>query len=282
MRIRLVIGSLIALVVVAPSWGQTPLSTGFTYQGQLKEGGVPLSGTADFEFSLWADPTSQNPGTWLTGAQVMNNVPLVNGLFTVALNANGELGGINGFAAFDGTERFLEIHVDYPAGSNHFVTLTPRQRIGPTPYATFATKPWGATGSDTSFGGGNVGIGTNMPGARLDVRGDVKTGPSGQYFAAGGNENLRLLRGEIAGTPGTVVYGSGFTSSKLGTGHYRITFSTPFAGNPSVTANAIDETVPQIATIDTGGGNASIEIRIWSTNGVAVDSNFMFTVIGPR
>jgi len=36
MRIRLVIGSLIALVAVTPSLGETPLGTAFTYQGQLK------------------------------------------------------------------------------------------------------------------------------------------------------------------------------------------------------------------------------------------------------
>ena len=39
-----------------------PAGTGFTYQGQLKEAGVPVSGTCDFEFTLW--------DAWSGGAQV--------------------------------------------------------------------------------------------------------------------------------------------------------------------------------------------------------------------
>lgn len=38
MRIGLVVGLLIALVVVAPALGETPLTTAFTYQGQWKAG----------------------------------------------------------------------------------------------------------------------------------------------------------------------------------------------------------------------------------------------------
>ena len=131
-------------------------------------------------------------------------------------------------------------------------------------------------------GTGNVGVGTNTPAATLDVRGDIKTGPSGQYFAAAGQENLRLLRGYVNGVSAQIEAGSGFTVSRLGTGHYRITYDTPFPGEPTVTANAIDESEPQIVTIDTGAGGSSIEIRIWSMIGVPVDSNFMFSVIGPR
>ncbi len=145
-----------SLSIVAASPAQTPLGPGFVYQGRLNLNGSPVNGPADFEFSLWADPTSQNPGTWLTGAQVMNAVPVANGLFTVTLNAGGELGGVNNFAAFDGTERWLEIHVRFPAGSGTFATLTPRQRIAPAPHALYAaTTDWtGLTGIPPGFADG--------------------------------------------------------------------------------------------------------------------------------
>ena len=35
--------------------GQTPLSNAWTYQGHLEQGGSPVEGTCDFEFSLWND-----------------------------------------------------------------------------------------------------------------------------------------------------------------------------------------------------------------------------------
>ena len=48
---------------------------------------------------------------------------------------------------------------------------------------------------------GNVGIGTNdtKPQAKLDVRGNVKLGSRVQYFAPGGEENLRIIRGVVNG-----------------------------------------------------------------------------------
>lgn len=49
----------------------------------------------------------------------------------------------------------------------------------------------------------------------------------------GGSEVDATVRG-IVNADGTIAYGTGFTVNKLGTGEYRVTFSTPFATVPSV------------------------------------------------
>lgn len=89
------------------------------------------------------------------------------------------------------------------------------------------------------FSGGNVGIGTTAPTASLDVRGDIRLGPSGQFRAASGDENLRIIRGNI-GIIGAILDGQGFTVTYLGDADYLITFATPFSGTPTVTATVND------------------------------------------
>lgn len=151
-----------------------PVGTAFTYQGQLKEGGVPVDGTADFQFTLWDAVGSGDPptgGTQVGGVQAINALPVTAGLFTVALNAAGEFGP----SAFNGDDRWLEVHVNG-------TPLTPRQPITSTPYAETALSTVGVDGHSLDAADGNptdalfvdnagkVGIGTNTPFGKLDVR----------------------------------------------------------------------------------------------------------------
>jgi hypothetical protein len=39
---------------------------------------------------------------------------------------------------------------------------------------------------------GNAGIGTSDPGAKLDVRGDIRLGATGQHLVPGGDQNLQI------------------------------------------------------------------------------------------
>ena len=84
---------------------------------------------------------------------------------------------------------------------------------------------------------GRVGLGTPTPQAKLDVRGSIKLGNNGELFGAGGEENLRIVRG-VVGFNGNIIVGSGFTVelSNETSGKHTITFNTPFAGAPAVTA----------------------------------------------
>ncbi|CAG0932330.1 hypothetical protein TFLX_02541 [Thermoflexales bacterium] len=107
-----------------------PVGPVFTYQGQLKNDGWPITGNCDFQFSLWDSPSN------LTGQigpmQARPGVPLNHGLFTVQLDFGPD--------AFGGEARWLEIAARCPAGSGSYITLTPRQPLTPTPYALYSSS----------------------------------------------------------------------------------------------------------------------------------------------
>jgi len=145
MYTRFIVGSLIALVPVVSSLGETPLSTSLTYQGQLKDGGVPLTDTADFQFTLWDAPGSGNPpagGAQVGSVQAINALPVTAGLFSATLNASGAF-GVN---AFNGNARWLQVAVRSPAGAGGFTTLAPRQPLTAAPQALVALSVPGAVG----------------------------------------------------------------------------------------------------------------------------------------
>jgi hypothetical protein len=93
----------------------------FTYQGFLRQGGVPLNNPSQsMRFRIF-DALTGGTMLWDSGALAVN---VSNGLFTVQLNPP--------VSVWTGADRFLEIQVGT-------TTLTPRVRIGATPYANTAT-----------------------------------------------------------------------------------------------------------------------------------------------
>jgi len=102
----------------------TTLSSTFTYQGYLTGANGAVSGTCDFQFSLYDALTSgAQIGTTLT----KTNVTVSNGTFSTPLDF--------GVTAFDGADRYLQIGVRCPAGSGNYTPLTPRQTVTAAPYA---------------------------------------------------------------------------------------------------------------------------------------------------
>lgn len=99
----------------------------FTYQGKLDVMGVPAQGTFNFGFTLYS--TESGPG--VIGAQTIHGVVVNDGLFTVTLNLNNELGS----NAFNGEDRWLEV-------TANGVVLTPRQRLTTAPTAAWSLGPW--------------------------------------------------------------------------------------------------------------------------------------------
>ena len=72
--------------------------TGFTYQGELKNGGSPVNGTCDFQFSLFDAAVS---GTQLGSTQTVTGVTVADGRFTVTINSGNQFNVL----AFNGSAR---------------------------------------------------------------------------------------------------------------------------------------------------------------------------------
>jgi hypothetical protein len=164
---QLWISAIFVLLLTAPGLlqAQTPLGTVFSYQGQLKEGGVPADGLDyDFRFRLFDDPAA---GTQVGGALLFNDQTVENGLFTLELDF--------GTGIFTGDALWLEVGVKREP-LEPFTVLSPRQPLNAAPYALYALDGpgpagfWAANGDDIyNTNSGKVGIGTNTPVASLQV-----------------------------------------------------------------------------------------------------------------
>ena len=105
-----------------------PFDSTFTYQGRLNFSGAPVpDGLYDFRFTLHDAGTAGAPvGSVVT----VNAIGVTNGLFTTELHF--------GAPAFtSGEARWLQLEVN-TNGVTPLVTLTPRQRLAPTPQAIYA------------------------------------------------------------------------------------------------------------------------------------------------
>ena len=357
--------SLLALLLAASpgAAAAAPLGHGFTYQGQLQQGGVPVTGTVSLAFRLWDAAGSGTPptgGTQIGDTQWLANVPVTGGVFSVVLNAGDQFGG----SAFNGQARWLQVELCADSTCAATTVLGPRQAITGAPYAL---GPWQLVGANVNYlqgnvgigtqapalplhvkgtgelervegassgaanvayvgfgkpggvlsgyvgdasandddtylgsqahnvnlyaGGfvmsaqtsGNVGIGTYSPSSRLEVRGDVRLGTFGEFFATSSSENLRIVRGEVLAA-GSISAGSGFTVTHPATGIYNIVFTTPFAGtsHPAVAITPVANSGTYLAMLSSLPGTSVVALRIVTLTGAAADAAFSFTAIGNR
>ncbi len=144
---------------------QLALGTSFSYQGQIKNGGVNVSGIVSVELQLFDAPTL---GTQIGITQHFPGVTALNGIFTVRPDF-----GVN---AFDGNKRWVQVTVNG-------TTLDPRQELTATPYALFALSgnsgPQGATGPTGAAGPMGVAGATGPTGPAGAAGPAGSTGPQG-------------------------------------------------------------------------------------------------------
>jgi len=132
----------------------SPLTYGFTYQGQLKQDGTPVEGVADLRFTLW---DAASGGTADPNVLTRFDVPVTDGVFSTTLDF--------GAGAFDGSAQWLAIEVRFPAGQGSFVPLSTRQPVSAAPYALYAleTSGGGSGGTlDQAYDHGGPGAGATI------------------------------------------------------------------------------------------------------------------------
>jgi len=115
-----------------------PLTTTFTYQGELQTSGSPAAGLHDLRFRLFDAAAG---GAQIGATLCSDNVAVADGRFTVSLDFG---------AQFAGQQRFLDIDVRADTGLNctsaaGFVLLSPRQALTAAPNAAFALTAASAT-----------------------------------------------------------------------------------------------------------------------------------------
>ena len=195
---------LIALLLLAGSASRAVAQgTAFTYQGRLKDGSGPASGTYDLRFKLFLDPLGNNQAG---GTVLSNGVAIADGLFAVTLDF--------GAGVFNGSNYWLEVDVK-TNGAGVYASLNPLQPVTPVPYALFAenatsgglaagtyTNPVTLNNASNIFGGSFNGNGSGLTNVDaltlggLGAAGFWQLGGNalggGQFIGSTNNEPLEL------------------------------------------------------------------------------------------
>ena len=145
---------------------QTPLSTAFTYQGELSLSGSPASGPHDVRFRLY---DAASGGSQIGATLCLNDLSIAGGRFAASLDFG---------TVFSGQRRFIEIEVRPDTGldcadASAFTLLTPRQELTAAPAAAFAlvadtaTNAGALNGQPADFYQNSTNLTGTLPSARL-------------------------------------------------------------------------------------------------------------------
>lgn len=205
-----------------------PVETVFTYQGDLKQAGMPAEGLYDFQFEMY---DADAGGTLVGGPVILDDIGVADGVFTVHLDF--------GIGPFGGDQMWLEIAVREGDSGGGYTGLLPRQMITAVPYAMHAEfvamnaigaaeidpnqvqlrvsgscggdtfmrliepdgsvicnqdqmGPWMASGPNIFYDTGRVGIGTSNPITGLDIESPAGYGSAIALNNTGGGLEWRI------------------------------------------------------------------------------------------
>ncbi len=159
------------------------LSTSFTFQGRLTDGGAPANGVYDFNFYLY---DSLAGGSQVGPVQTVGDVTVTAGLFTVSLNFGD---------VFHGSQYFLDIQVRPGASAGAYTILSPRDPISAVPNASYA-----------------------MTAGALDLPSSSAAGVNGPLFSVKNTSTGASAVGLVGETASTGGSATGVLGHALGTG----------------------------------------------------------------
>lgn len=236
------------------------LNTGFTYQGQLKNGGAVVNGTCDFQFGLW---NSASLGSQIGATVTVPSVIVMNGLFTTLVDF--------GTSAFNGDARYLGIAVACPSGVS-YTAFGSRQALTPAPMA-FAlpglyTQQNGTSANVIGGYSGNL-VTPGVYGATIGGGGDAFGAHrvTDNYGTIGGGYNNRA--GDNVGTTGdktNATVSGGFGNVASGS------YSTVGGGNVNTASNSA-------ATIGGGDSNTASASYTTVSGGYSNTASFLGTTV---
>ncbi|MCB1603720.1 MAG: hypothetical protein R3F25_08840 [Gammaproteobacteria bacterium] len=120
---------------------QIPMSSSFTYQGELRDGGSPANDNYDFQIALL-----NSQGQQVGAISEHINITVEEGLFSVNVNF--------GIDAFDGIQNYyIEVSVRKTSNGGVYTPLNPLQRLRAVPLATNLTNGNATPGQVLTFNG---------------------------------------------------------------------------------------------------------------------------------
>ena len=235
--------SLAALLALSMQ-ASAQVTTAFTYQGELEQGGVPASGSHDFEFRLYDQASG---GTPFAGPVNAEDVLVDGGLFATEVDF-----GMNVFGLMD---LWLEIRVREGASTDGFTTLVPRQKLNPAPLAQHALNVEPNAVGPTQLAPGAVAA--ELPGAP----GLLIEGTSGGIPTEGSGTRLMWYPGKGALRAGSVFAAGAWDDANIGTQSIALGHNTQASGNQSFSVG--DQNIASggastaMGFVTTASGNAS-------------------------